>query len=446
MINGLGVLGFGVGGIEAEAVLLGQPLSQPTPTVIGLKLTGRLGAGATATDLVLTVTEMLRAHGVVGKFVELYGAGPVVAEPRRPGDDLEHVAGVRRHRDDVPDRRRDAALHGADRPPGRDDRADRGLRQGAGPLPHRRRRPTPSSTRRSSSTWPRVEPSLAGPRRPQDRVAARRRGRRVPRDLLRGPRANGAGPHYTPVEVSLGRRQLPAGDRLGGDRGDHELHQHLEPVGDGGRRAAGQEGRRARPAHPALGQDQPRPGQPRGDRLPRHAPGSRPSSTSCASTSWATAARPASATPARWPSRSRPAIEENGLVAAAVLSGNRNFEGRIHPQIRASYLASPPLVVAYALAGRVDIDLTSEPLGEDGEGNPVYLSEIWPTPDEVAEADRRLGQPRAVRVELLHGLRRRRPLARAAGARGRHLRLGPGVDLRPAAALLHRHRARARRR
>ncbi len=167
MINGVGVLGFGVGGIEAEAVLLGQPLSQPTPTVIGLKMIGRMGPGTTATDLVLTVTEMLRAHGVVGKFVELYGAGLSSLTPRRSRDDLEHVARVRRHGHDVPDRRRDPALHGDHRPPGRDDRPHRGLREGAGALPHATPTRTPSSTRPSSSTsprWSRASPARAGRR------------------------------------------------------------------------------------------------------------------------------------------------------------------------------------------------------------------------------------------------------------------------------------------
>ena len=164
MINGLGVLGFGVGGIEAEAVLLGQPLLQPTPTVIGLRLRGALPAGATATDLVLTVTEMLRAHGVVGKFVEFFGDGLSAADPGRP-------------RDASPTCRPSSA------PPPRcfpiDDETLRYLQrtgrgrgsspssrptQGAGPVPHRRRPGPRASTRRSSSTWARSMPSLAGPR------------------------------------------------------------------------------------------------------------------------------------------------------------------------------------------------------------------------------------------------------------------------------------------
>ena len=170
MINGVGVLGFGVGGIEAEAVLLGQPLSQPTPTVIGLKLTGRLGPGTTATDLVLTVTEMLRNHGVVGKFVELYGAGlsALTLADRATISNMSPEFGATATMfpiDDETLRYMETTGRPADV-----DRADRGLRQGAGPLPHRRR-PRPR-VRRDARARPRHRscPSLAGPRRPQDRV------------------------------------------------------------------------------------------------------------------------------------------------------------------------------------------------------------------------------------------------------------------------------------
>ena len=137
MINGLGVLGWGVGGIEAEAAMLGQPMSMLIPQVLGFKLTGELPEGATATDLVLTVTEMLRKHGVVGKFVEFYGAGPRQPAARRPGDDRQHVARVRLHLRDLPDRRRDAALPRVLGPPPGADRPGRGLRQGAGAVARR---------------------------------------------------------------------------------------------------------------------------------------------------------------------------------------------------------------------------------------------------------------------------------------------------------------------
>ena len=130
------------------------------------------------------------------------------------------------------------------------------------------------------------------------------------------------------------------------------------------------------------------------------------------------------------------AIEDNDLVVAAVLSGNRNFEGRIHPQVRASYLASPPLVVAYALAGRVDIDLTTEPLGRDRDGAPVFLSDIWPRSEEVRAAIGEAVTPGAVPLDVCQRVRGRRALARAAGAGGRPVRLGPRLELHRAAAVL----------
>ena len=140
MVNGLGVLGWGVGGIEAEAAMLGQPISMLLPQVVGFRLDGELPEGATATDLVLTVTEMLRERGVVGKFVEFYGPGLVDARPRRPGDDRQHVARVRLDLRDLPGRRRDAALPRVHRPPDRDDRAGRCLRARTGDVPRRRLR------------------------------------------------------------------------------------------------------------------------------------------------------------------------------------------------------------------------------------------------------------------------------------------------------------------
>ena len=137
------------------------------------------------------------------------------------------------------------------------------------------------------------------------------------------------------------------------------------------------------------------------------------------------------------------AIEANDLVGVAVLSGNRNFEGRIHPLARASYLASPPLVVAFGLAGRIDLDLTTEPLGTGADGRPVFLSEIWPSADEVAIGGRRAGALRDLHAQLRVGLRRRRPVARPPGAARQPLRLGSGLHLRGAAAVLHRPGARA---
>jgi aconitate hydratase A / 2-methylisocitrate dehydratase len=384
MINGLGVLGFGVGGIEAEAVLLGQPLSQPTPAIVGIKMRGALPTGATATDLVLTVTEMLRAHGVVGKFVEFHGAGlsslaladratisnmspefgataamfPIDAETLRylamTGRSPELVARVEAY----------ARLQGLFRT---DDS------------------PEPEFDESLELDLAAVEPSLAGPRRPQDRVPLGAVGREFREHYADGLTGNGQGPHYAPVDVELEGAHFPLAT---GSVAIAAITSCTNTSNPSVMVGAGLLAKKA---------------VKRGLRTPPWvktslAPGSRAVSgylekagltpyldelrfdlvgygcTTCIGNSG-----PLAEPIAR-------AIDDNGLVAAAVLSGNRNFEGRIHPQIRASYLASPPLVVAYALAGRVDIDLTSEPLGEDREGRPVFLREIWPSASEIAEA------------------------------------------------------------
>ncbi len=384
MINGLGVLGFGVGGIEAEAVLLGQPLSQPNPVIVGMKLRGAMPTGATATDLVLTVTEMLRAHGVVGKFVEFHGAGlsslsladratianmspefgataamfPIDAETLRylslTGRPAEVVARVEAY----------TALQGMFRT---DDSPD------------------PEFDESLELDLAGVEPSLAGPRRPQDRVGLGAVGREFREHYAEGLTANGEGPHYPPVDVEVEGEHFPLAS---GSVAIAAITSCTNTSNPSVMVGAGLLAKKA---------------VERGLRTPPWvktslAPGSRAVTgyldkagltpflnelrfdlvgygcTTCIGNSGPLAEPIAKA------------IDDNGLVAAAVLSGNRNFEGRIHPQIRASYLASPPLVVAYALAGRVDIDLTNEPLGEDPEGKPVFLHEIWPTADEIAAA------------------------------------------------------------
>ena len=369
MVNGLGVLGWGVGGIEAEAAMLGQPMSMLIPQVVGFRLHGALREGSTATDLVLTVTEMLRKKGVVGKFVEFFGPGvaalsladratianmapeygatcgifPVDAETLRylrfSGRPDEQVALVEAYA------REQGLFHD---PETKDseytDTVDLDLAS--------------------------VEPSVAGPE-----AAA---GSREPvRDaaVVRAGAAVAGQAQEEGGAVALGRdptsartRRLPAvargQERLGRHRRHHQLHQHVEPVGDGGGRPAGQEGGRARAVDQALGQDVagarlegrhrvPRRG--RADALPREAAVQhrrlrlhdlhrqlRPAAGAVISQ----------------------AIEERDLVVASVLSGNRNFEGRINPEVRANYLMSPPLVVAFALAGRIDIDLEKEPLGD----------------------------------------------------------------------------------
>ena len=379
MVNGLGVVGWGVGGIEAEAAMLGQPISMLIPPVLGFRLTGTMLEGATATDLVLTITERLRKHGVVGKFVEFFGPG------------LEHLTIADRATlgNMCPEYGATIAIFPIDemtldylRLTGRDESqvaAGRGVREGAGAVPQRRRSRSGLLPRRIELDLATVEPSLAGPRRPQDRVSlkqaksgfqaalphadgvARRRRARRPGGSAHVSATTGGAMRGAVAEVP--RRSPPSSSHgVGGHRGDHELHEHLESQRDDRRRTAGEEGGRARPDAQAVGEDQPGARVEGGDRVSAAA-GSTPISISSASTSSATAARPASATAVRCPTTCSAEVEARNLVVASVLSGNRNFEGRIQQQVRANYLASPPLVVAYALAGRMTIDLTTEPLG-----------------------------------------------------------------------------------
>ena len=330
--------------------MLGQPISMLLPQVLGFRLEGELPEGSTATDLVLTVTEMLRERGVVGKFVEFFGPGLPHTRPGRPGDDREHVAGVRLHLRDLPRGRGDAPLSRVHGPANRADRAGRRLRPRAGHVSHRGLRGADFLRRRSSSTSRRSA-------RPSPGRSARRTGSRSPTPrvgFLESLRefdpdaAEELGNHHDEaVEESFPASDPPADDhdddrgkprhvvgdvaaaiaearaddvvdghaggrdrgrarpRMRGDRRDHQLHQHVESVGDARRRAAGQEGGRARARLEALGEDL------AGARARRSLPttssrlGSTSRSTSSGSTSSATAARPASATPARCRRRSR---------------------------------------------------------------------------------------------------------------------------------------------
>jgi aconitate hydratase A / 2-methylisocitrate dehydratase len=383
MINGLGVLGFGVGGIEAEAVLLGQPLSQPTPIIVGMRMAGQLPAGATATDLVLTITEMLRSHGVVGKFVEFHGAGlsslgladratisnmapeygatasmfPIDAETlrylRMTGRSPEQVELVEAY----------AKLQGLFRT---DDSPD------------------PEFDESLDLDLGSVEPSLAGPRRPQDRVALSGVKAAFREAFPEGLTANGGGGSYEPFDVAVEGEHFPLSTGSVAIAAITSCTNTSNPtVMVGAGLLAKKAVERGLTTPPWVKSS--------------FAPGSRAVTgyletaglmdyldelgfnlvgygcTTCIGNS-GPLAEPIAQT-----------IDENGLVAAAVLSGNRNFEGRIHPQVRASFLASPPLVVAFGLAGRVDIDFEVEPLGTGSDGEPVFLRDIWPTAEEVRE-------------------------------------------------------------
>ena len=416
MVNGLGVLGYGVGGIEAEAVLLGQPLYQPMPHVVGVRLHGALPRGSTATDLVLVVTELLRGARRGRLVRRVRRRRPGHAGPRRPDDDQQHEPRVRGDLDALPDRRRDAHLPAPDRPIGRAGRARRALRPGPGAVARARRRDR-SSTSCSSWTWRASTPSVAGPRRPQDRVpleALRANFRSNFPNGLEGTITELGGEEPVPgngMVEEASAESFPASDPPSFTAGDAEVEAAppADPVvadaAAGG--PAGLPAGRDRDRWPAASPSGPaRSRSPRSRRctntsnptvmvgaglLARNAvarglrvgptvktslaPGSR------AVTGYLEAAGLMAPLEAlgfalagygctTCIGNSGPlddavaaAIEANDLVVAAVLSGNRNFEGRIHPLARASYLASPPLVVAFALAGRVDIDLTDEPLG-----------------------------------------------------------------------------------
>ena len=390
MINGLGVLGWGVGGIEAEASVLGQPMPLMTPTVVGFKMTGSLQIGVTATDLVLTITEMLRKHGVVSKFVEFYGDGlsnlkvadratisnmcpeygataslfPVDDQTLeylrlsgRKGDLLELVESYAKAQtifrtDDTPD-------------------------------------PVFSETLELELSE--VRPSVAGPRRPQDRVTidhiwdsfmevygeevnAGNEGVEVKLEsgdvipLKHGSMViaaitsctNTSNPSVMLAAALLAKNAVDRGlmtkpwVKTSTAPGSRVVTRYLEDAN----------------LMPYL------------EKLGFHVVGY--GCTTCIGNS------------GPLPEAVADAIDANDLAVVSVLSGNRNFEGRIHPQVKASYLASPPLVVAYALAGTAEIDLTKDPIGKDADGNDVLLEELWPSPEDITEA------MKAVNSELFH--------------------------------------------
>ena len=416
MVNGLGVLGWGVGGIEAEAAMLGQPISMLIPQVVGFRVDGRLREGATATDLVLTVTQILRKRGVVGKFVEFYGPG--LANLRLA--DRATIANM------SPEYGATCGLFPVDqvaldylaftgRPAEQIRRVEAYLKEQG--LFHDASWPEADYSDRLELDLGTVEPSLAGPRRPQDRVRLS--------EIRSSFRSELPG-----LTVGGGSAPQPRADLVGRWEGE-----------GGGAAVAAVKDEVATEI----------------DGVPctlRHGSVVIAAITSCTNTSnpsvmvaagllarkavarglatqpWVkTSLAPGSKVVTDYltdsglladleklrfnvvgygcttcignsgplpPPVSR-AVAEGQLVAVSVLSGNRNFEGRISPEVRANYLASPPLVVAFALAGRIDIDFDSEPLGQGSDGAPVYLRDVWPTQAEIEETVRR-----SVRAEMFH--------------------------------------------
>ncbi|MFI6257197.1 aconitate hydratase [Micromonospora zamorensis] len=441
MVNGLGVLGWGVGGIEAEAAMLGQPVSMLIPRVVGFKLSGEMPAGTTATDLVLTITEMLRKHGVVGKFVEFYGPGvgavplanratignmspeygstvaifPIDAETIRylelTGRDAAQVALVEAYA------KEQGLWHDPDAEPDYSERLELDLGS--------------------------IEPSLAGPKRPQDRVplgAAKTLFRSALTDYVADDSVG-----ERDLKPGVPREELPRGANGPADEASAESFPASDPPAnefsdpadeprDLETAAVGAGGRASNPVRVT---------SPDGVEYELdHGAVVIAAITSCTNTSnpqvmigaallarnavdkgltskpWVkTTLAPGSKVVMDYyeragltpylnklgfnlvgygcttcignsgplPEEVSAAVNEHDLSVVSVLSGNRNFEGRINPDVKMNYLASPPLVVAYALAGTMDIDLANEPIGEDTEGNPVYLREIWPNSAEIQD-------------------------------------------------------------
>ena len=430
MINGLGVLGWGVGGIEAEAAMLGQPVSMLIPQVVGFRLSGELPEGATATDLVLVVTEMLRRHGVVGKFVEFYGPG-LAALPLADRATIANMA---------PEYGATCGIFPVDdvaleylrftgRPAAQVALVEAYMKEQG--LFHSAASPEPAYSESLRLDLSSVQPSLAGPRRPQDRVLLAEVKSSFHRELAA-------------MLAAPGRSRDAAGGAAGaggtaGTAGAVNSRVMAMVSEGGGGAAVGAAGTAVAP-HPGHGEGAAATLGGQSFTL-HHGSVVIAAITSCTNTSnpsvmvaagllakkaverglttrpWVKTSlapgskvvteylREAGLTPylerlgfnlvgygcttcignsGPLPPPISEAIDAAGLVAVAVLSGNRNFEGRINSDVRANYLASPPLVVAYALAGRIDVDLSSEPLGTGEDGQPVFLRDVWPSRREIA--------------------------------------------------------------
>lgn len=388
MINGLGVLGWGVGGIEAEAAMLGQPVSMLIPEVVGFKLTGKLPAGMTATDLVLMVTQMLRKKGVVGKFVEFYGPGldALSLADRATIANMAPEYGATMGFFPV-DQETLNYLRLSGRKPDRIALVEAYLReQGLFRLPEA---PEPVYSDTLELDLSTVEPSMAGPKRPQDRVTLASAAASFTKLLTETLTAKGLPASRQPVAVKGDTSEYTVQD---GDVVIAAITSCTNTSNPAVMLGAGllakkavERGLKTKPwiktslapgskvvmdyldvadVKNAL------------EALRFHLVGY--GCTTCIGNS------------GPLPEPVSQAVKDGDLVVASVLSGNRNFEGRVNPQVRANYLASPPLVVAYALAGTMNIDLSTQPLGTDKQGKPVFLKEIWPSDEEIKACVKRI--------------------------------------------------------
>jgi aconitate hydratase len=397
MINGLGVLGWGVGGIEAEAAMLGQPYYFLTPKVVGFRLKGRLREGVTATDLVLTVTQMLRKKGVVDQFVEFCGAGlsemPLADRATVANMSPEYGATMGFFPIDAETLR---YLRQTGRADEEVERVERYAKEQG--IFRTDQAPDPEFTDVLELDLATVEPSLAGPKRPQDRVPVSQMKQAFRRALAAPVKERGFG--LSTEDAGRSASVAFNGTSASLSHGSVVIAAITSCTNTSNPSVMLGAGLLAKKA------------LEKGLQVPPYvktslAPGSKVVTeylqasgllaalaalrfnlvgygcTTCIGNSGPLLPEVAQA------------VSHNQLVAAAVLSGNRNFEGRVHPQVRANYLASPPLVVAYALAGTIDIDLSSEPLGKDRNGKAVYLRDVWPSQAEVADT-----LSRAVRPEM----------------------------------------------
>jgi len=408
MINGLGVLGWGVGGIEAEAAMLGQPVSMLIPLVVGVRLTGRLREGATATDLVLTITEMLRKHGVVGKFVEYFGPGlrdlPLADRATIANMSPEYGAtcGI------FPvDKESLKYLKLSGRTAEQIALVEAYCREQG--LFHDEKTPDAEYSELLTLDLATVEPSIAGPKRPQDRVVLSQAGTSFQKALpslmkpksaakTAAPAANsarweqeGGSPTAIGLENPNVHEHVPANVKNSLKHGSVVIAAITSCTNTSNPSVMIGAGLLAKKAVekglsvPPWVKTSLAPGSkvvrdylenagltPYLEKLKFHIVGY--GCTTCIGNS------------GPLPDEVSKAIDEKDLVVASVLSGNRNFEGRINSEVRANYLMSPPLVVAFALAGRIDTDLRKDAIGKGKDGQPVYLADLWPTQREVEEA------------------------------------------------------------
>jgi aconitate hydratase len=386
MINGLGIVGWGVGGIEAEAVMLGEPIYMLLPDVVGFKLHGSLREGVTATDLVLTVTEMLRKRGVVGKFVEFCGEGlAAMSLPDRATiANMAPEYGATMGYFPVDDESlRYYRLTGRD--PSQIDLIERYMKEQG--LFFADGAPEPVYTETLELDLARVEPSVAGPKRPQDRVALGAVKKSFREALVRPLKEGGFGVSEGDAAKSFAVPMEGGAEVAHGSTVIAAITSCTNTSNPSVMIAAGLLAKKA--VERGLGvkpyvKTSLAPGSKvvteyfRASGLDSYleALGFHTVGYGCTTCIGNSGPLPAPV---------EEAVRTGDLVAAAVLSGNRNFEGRVHPLVKANYLASPPLVVAYAIAGTVDIDLVNDPVGNDKQGKPVYLREIWPTQEEIRD-------------------------------------------------------------